>query len=493
MADALNTRLAELCDRFGKANLARRCGIPPSSISRYLAGAKLPGSVLEALVAGLNVNPAWLLAGEPPVMRHEVASGGSALAQQLLELVESMKQVTRLSMGAVLSSDRMRTLLELQTALGRYRDQLSSAGEIITPALRSLVASIEELALKHGDWYQAESLASRVEALAELCGDERLRVRIDSLIAMRHAFHDEYDAALAANRRALWRAMSLGPAEPDALQVLHSQIHLLSGAERSGEAERAVRACIELSGTEVPALNALLGAVLLDRGRASEGLPLLLRNLDAVPDPAMRAALAFDVARGQRFCGVTPDHDVDDPHGATAAIVYGTILEDAGLLDAALIRAPARRLSATYPTLGQGAPLVMEYGRCLLAGTRGDLPVLRRFVTEHLDAERIRARRYGRMWRMATRAQACRVLGDLEAAREAALVLHRWLASPAPGESASVRTRALYAAGALRVCRESEATHAHALATLQELIDGGYWGFKCLVRAGSLSAVHGGA
>lgn len=482
MADALNRRLAELCERFGKANLARRCNIPPSSVSRYLAGAKLPGSVLEALVAGLNVNPAWLLAGEPPVMSHEVASGGSALANQLLELVESMKQVTRLSMGAVLSSERMRTLLELQNALGRYREQLSTAGEIITPALRSLVASIEDLALKRGDWYQAEALASRVESLAELCGDERLRVRIDSMIAMRHAFHDQYESALAANRRALWRAMSLDPRNGDALQVLHSQMHLLSGAERSSEAERTVRACLELAGADSAPLKALLGAVLLERGQGSEGLSLLARNLDAMPDPAMRAAMVFDLARGQRFCGLTPDYGPDDPHGATADIAYGTIMESDALLEAALDRAPARMMSSSFNVIGQGAPFVAEYARCLLAGRRGDLPTLRRFVDQHLDAERLEARRYGRLWRMASRAQACRVLGDTTAARAATLKLAEWLAAPADGESPSVRTRVLHAGNALQLFSDGPVRET-ALATLDELTGAGYWGFKPLARA----------
>lgn len=490
MTDPINQRLQKLCDRFGKANLARACDIPASSLSRYLQGARIPGQVLSDLSLRMEVNPQWLLEGEGPMMKFEVAKPAHSLAEQLMSLVESMRTIARLKLGAVMSDNRLKAVYELRHAIQAYHEQLKHADAAIAPALRETLSRIETLALKDGDWDQAEVMAAGVEMLAEFCTDSRLRLRIDSMTAMRFALHNELDKALAAHESGLSRVLALRDWDESSLKFLHDHTRLLLLVDRGSDALRMCEAALALlkdDPTSRSFLWALKAAVYLEIGDAGKGLSLLQEHFERLPAGAMKDSLAFDLARGRFFCGATLHELPPESEGSNAlvgAILFGIVAEDTDLLARAMERSVTQKPQRT--TMLRGAPFVIAYARALMEALQGKPKSMQEFAQHHLNAGTSAELRFGQIWMAATRAQALRVLGKRKEAAALTLRLEELMSRPHGAEMPSVRTRALHGLNVVRLFTGSarkpeQQAYARCTSDLRELFARGYWGLRRLL------------
>ena len=100
-------RLQALINKSGSkpAEIARKTGVPPESLSRYVNGKQLPkGKNLLALAVFFNVNANWLLTGEGPMRLDPALEGG-------------YNQGTRNAVGDEPMSDNERNLYERIFAL----------------------------------------------------------------------------------------------------------------------------------------------------------------------------------------------------------------------------------------------------------------------------------------------------------------------------------------------------------------------------------------
>lgn len=488
MDDPINARLHKLCERFGKANLARACSIPASSLSRYLGGARIPGQVLSDLAARMEVNPQWLLEGEGPMMKFEVARPAHSMAEQLMSLVESMRHVTRLKLGAVMSDNKLKAVFDLRQSIHQYHEQLKLADAAVTPALREMLDRIETLALRDGDWDQAEMMAAGVEMLAEFCTDPRVRLRIDSMNALRFALHNELAKALTAHEAGLSRVLALRDWDESSLKFLHDHLRLLLLLDRGPDALRLCEAALALVKDNAVArslLWALKGAVYLEVGDAGKGLSLLQEHFERVPAGTMKDSLAFDLARGRFFCGATLHELPPESEGSNAlvgALVFGIVAEDADLLERALERPVT--MKPQRASMVRGAPFVIAYARALHAALRDDPKPMQDFIARHLPATDVLS--HGQVWMAATRVQALRLTGKLKDASALALRLDEVLQSPPTQELPSVRTRALHGSNVIKLfkgskARPQQASLARGTAILKDLFERGYWGLKRLV------------
>ncbi|MCL4732125.1 MAG: helix-turn-helix transcriptional regulator, partial [Planctomycetes bacterium] len=197
---ALRARLAQLARGRTKAEIARKTGTSITNVARYLAGTRMPTEFSVAVIKGLGVNPAWWLVGEGTPYVADITAGTTAMAGNLLELVEAMSAVSRMRLGALAQKNHLKVLRELNDALGTYerlRDRLNQQSRgIFEQLLADLDRSLENFKVQ-----PAAELLKAAQQVARLCDAPDLHRQLLVQQARYYYAQVDFERALACQRR----------------------------------------------------------------------------------------------------------------------------------------------------------------------------------------------------------------------------------------------------------------------------------------------------
>ena len=126
-------RVAYCCKRVGNASLlARKVGVTPASIGKYLRGAEPNRAILVGIASAAAVDLTWLATGEEPL-----GCGSESIGPQLLRFLEWSTRTISAPQDAKILSDRCGisgTRIEEIVATGRWSaDELLSLANHFDP------------------------------------------------------------------------------------------------------------------------------------------------------------------------------------------------------------------------------------------------------------------------------------------------------------------------------------------------------------------------
>ncbi|MBX3473107.1 MAG: helix-turn-helix transcriptional regulator [Planctomycetes bacterium] len=298
---AVRDRLLEVARRYPQAEIARRTGWPTSSVSRYLDGNRIPVSFVAKVAHEFGANPTWLLSGEGAPWLADAATEESSLGKGLLELVQSMEQISRLKLGALAGRSHARALRDLNDALASYE----RVRERLAGQSRETYARI----LKEWDSAQAVRdmpsmlrLAKAADQVARLCPDPELNRRHEFTRTAQEAVLGNVERALSLRRRSLLLSIAeSGELDARALHEAFGVVITLNDLGRTQEAVRFAEAMLKLAPNArsmrgYAACEGTYGWMLIQSGRVSRGIAVCARAMASpMPDwlaDNMRMALA---------------------------------------------------------------------------------------------------------------------------------------------------------------------------------------------------------
>lgn len=271
---SLRQRLNTLAREHPQAEIARKTGVSPANVNRYLKQNRIPASFCAALVKGLGVNPAWLLAGEGTPKLADVASGNEKLAGNLLELVQAMDSVATMRLGSLAGKRGLAVLRELNDNLSRHEKLKAKLNEH-TREIFAQVLSDWKAALDASHEERAGALRKAAEQVSRLCEDRRLELEYLALLARHHFMFDSLAKSLEIRRRLLLHLLG-EELDEAAFNEARLLVNALESVGRSEEAERVARAVNTLAEKQGPRFAQWPQLL------ASHGLQLIaLRDLDS--------------------------------------------------------------------------------------------------------------------------------------------------------------------------------------------------------------------
>jgi hypothetical protein len=378
--DALHGRFAAIAQAHSLSEIARRTDTPLTNVHRYAGGARIPGEFCAALVTRMGVNPGWLLAGEGMPWTSDITAGTSAMAGDLLELVEAMNAVTQMRLGALTGKHHLGVLRQLNDALVRFEELRVRMNAHAEPVFRKLLDDLER-ALSRMDVDRAGDIARATAQVARLCRQPDLALRHTRLKAHAAYLAGEHEAALTHLQEVFRTSISGGvlATEDDCEQAVRL-VMLLAASGRGGEGLRLAEATMLLAGepgrawSVYPHLAVVTGNLMVYAGRLYEGLALIKRWFPHVKGEG-RIRAAQDALRTGLLCAglLTPDEAFEfaghNEYKAITLVLYGVFKEDAAYLERAfdyLEGGRVPRLKA-YATMHY----ILDHGRLVLGALRG--------------------------------------------------------------------------------------------------------------------------
>ncbi|NUQ35580.1 MAG: helix-turn-helix transcriptional regulator [Planctomycetaceae bacterium] len=200
----LHQRFVAVCEQHTQAEVARRTGIPAHYIYRYVKGTRIPAELCSRLVEGLNINPAWLLAGQGAMSLSEVSDQVSSMAKDMTELVKAMAAVSRMKLGSLTGKERNRIFRELSETLAAYEALRNDLRRKTRPYLEELLQDMAR-ALEQHKLERAGELKTAIEQLVPLCDNEKLELDQLGLFANYHFKQLDFARALDYRRESFSR------------------------------------------------------------------------------------------------------------------------------------------------------------------------------------------------------------------------------------------------------------------------------------------------
>ncbi len=244
--EPLRARVKQLVAEHTQAKVARETESTPSTISRYLAGMKIPAEFCARLVAKLGVNPAWLLSGEGAIYLADVKAATVGHSRDMLELVQAMSAIGKAKLGALMGRTDRKTLRELGDAMGafeRIREQLSEKTRgFLTGILDQLRKAIEAR-----DVAQAEYLCTVARQASRFCHDELLHRALDHYESDLRSSQRKDESALQLQRTSIMRYLVVEEPTELALSEIRSHVNYLLRTGRLEQALRTAKAALALA------------------------------------------------------------------------------------------------------------------------------------------------------------------------------------------------------------------------------------------------------
>ncbi|CAG0932418.1 hypothetical protein PLCT1_02075 [Planctomycetaceae bacterium] len=241
----LRKRLLTVARAHPQAEIARKTGASPANVNRYLKQNRIPAAICAALVKGLGVNPAWLLAGEGTPYLADVASGNEKLAGNLLELVQAMDSVASMRLGSLAGKRGLSVLRELNDALTKHEGLKSKLNEQ-SRAIFEQVLKDWRVALGANHEERSIALRKAAEQVSRLCEDRRLELEYLALLARHHYNFGDLRQVLDIQRRVFLLTLA-GDLDEASFNEARMLVNALESIGRSEEAERVARALIALA------------------------------------------------------------------------------------------------------------------------------------------------------------------------------------------------------------------------------------------------------
>lgn len=314
----LAARLAHVAGKFSMSEIARRTGTPLASVSRYFRGTRVPADFCGALATQLGVNPTWLLTGEGAPWLSDIPERTSAMAGDLLELVQAMNAVEHMRLGALAGKHHLRVLRELNEALQRFEDLRKRLNDHARPVMARLLDDMEK-ALGRTDVDRATELHTAIEQVRRFCDDHELDYRLGRAGAAFELMRHNSYAALKHQQR-LFRLV-LAEGRLDSAAELEETIRLAILLAESGRESDAVNLCqaaMILSGTSgerwgsYPFLAFLTGQLMTNNLQLYKGIELMQRWLPRIPPGARASAGRHVLAFAMLYAGlIQPDEAFD--------------------------------------------------------------------------------------------------------------------------------------------------------------------------------------
>jgi hypothetical protein len=433
---ALVSRLQQLVREHSQAKIARETQSTPSTVSRYLAGMKVPAEFCARLVSRLGVNPAWLLSGEGAVYLADVKAATAHQSRDMLELVQAMSAISRAKLGALMGKQDRKSLRELGDAIAafeRIRDELSEK-------TRGFLADILQqfrVAVEKRDYAQAEYLCTVARQAARLCYDEQLHRGLDHYESELRSSQRKDESALKLQRAAILKYLVV--AEPDELALAEIRHHV-SYALRTGrieQARRTAKAALTMAeglrhdeeyDYQLHALGLSLGACHCLLGDVREGAAIVFSAANRM-GPANEVYYHADVILAELFLGlrdidsVFSEHEAKVRQGKAEVVQAGhsTLMSFAFLLGGnAFIKQALDFYDAHAEFTGRLGAVIPGYAKALLTIGKKGAVGYRDYLAGDAHKERLRSESPVDHFRAhATACQLARAGGLTAFAREA--------------------------------------------------------------------------
>lgn len=312
--EQLRARLSLLMQQTTRSEVARRTGTSLMNVSRYMRGTRVPAAFCMALCREFGLNPAWLLAGQGPMLVADVAQDQTQTAGDLLKLVEALGAVSRMRLGSVAGDRGLRMMRELSDALGTY-ERLRAKLNQRTSELQGRVLTELEGALQKMDLPRSAALLSSATQLARLTDDEALAARLLTSQAHLSFLTRRLDEALGYMRKRFGLAMAHGGVNTAEGMEMGLRLALtLQDMGHNDEARRTMEAIMALADTEarkLPVYSVIACAHAIQMagsGRLAEGLAALTRHVPGCDARRIGNAQA-GLVRAQVLAGVLPLED----------------------------------------------------------------------------------------------------------------------------------------------------------------------------------------
>jgi hypothetical protein len=472
--------LQTLAKQHSQSEIARRTGTPVANVHRYLKSGKIPAEFCGALVAGLGVNPAWLLHGEGAPSLADVGERPARMAGEMLELVEAMNAVAEMRLGSLAGKHHLNVLRELNDALLRFeklRDRLQNTAGPVFSSLQQQYAA----ALNRRDMQRADELRLATSQVARLCPTRKVERELAGTIA-----HHEYVLGNAAESIRYQRDVfhqwlpDSELVDDTACHQAHNLVVALRSDSRLDEAIRLCRGVLELtpprseSWVGKAALQTALAALEMDTGDIASAMARLQIALPHTQRIWRRMATATQM-RGLWLGGSLTWRSAlgfgDDSATLRLELLrYACWLEDAGALSESLAKlegdfATERFAGRMLVTTARALRDVLSRGKkALLNFRKHDLPELRGGSKDPLDRHKLTV----------LYAQLCAAGKDRKSGAAAWKAAEEALAEVQPGRRPAFEWVAQHQRNALRVLPSSNPKLAAARSWLQEQIDQGY-------------------
>jgi len=312
---ALRARLNELRGRFSQSDIARATKTPVTNVHRYMRVGKIPAEFCSALVEALEVNPAWLLAGEGGALLTDVDDATSKAGSQMLGMVEAMNAVSRVRLGALAGRQQQQTLRELADSVGAYDRVRERMNDITRPVLAQMLERYRELTSSM-ELERASSMRKAALQIARFCDDDDLLWRLDQQQAEHEHMLGRVDESLRFHLKLFARKLHQGAlTDSDACSQAGSFVLALRDSGRFAEGLRICRAAIELTveeGREWSSfleLRVIAGSLEVELGKLEPGL-MEIQQAYVKFAAAQRPFPALLLARAELLAGLSPVADV---------------------------------------------------------------------------------------------------------------------------------------------------------------------------------------
>jgi hypothetical protein len=289
-------------------------------VNRYLHGTRVPAHFCAALVSGLGVNPAWLLAGEGNALLADTHEGTRRMAGDVLELVQAMNAVTRMRLGSLAGKHHLKVLRELNDALQNYEQLRERMNAHSRKLLAGMLDELRE-ALARLDLTRAQDIRPAATQVARLCDDDLLRRDLSKLESHIEYLSGNYAGATKFQRRVFMHALMEGDITEPEFEELVRYLLTLNSLGRTREASRSAEAALHLfadSGFDMTWLEFFAAKLQTQLGNLREGMARMQAALPRLAGKRLAAAQA-DMAMAMLQAGT-----IDVP----AAIAYGEDIMD---------------------------------------------------------------------------------------------------------------------------------------------------------------------
>ncbi len=375
---SVRTRLAELRERWGLSEIARRTHTPLTNVHRYMNEGKIPTEFCAALVDAFEVNPAWLLAGAGGALLSDVEPGTARLGGGLLELVNAMNSVSRLRLGALAGKEQEKSLRQLHEAMDTYE----RLREEMNARTRPVLAELLQRFAQHNREMQldrAQGVRKAALSAARFCDDDHLLMQLDQLQANLEHLCGRVEAGLGFHSRVFARKLREGGLRDTvALDEAGNFVLALRDSARFEEGLRVCEAAIRLVTPEMRGhrlyaeLEVIAAGFEVEMDRLYEGITRIQRWMNVIA-PEHRSFPRILLARAEVLSGQRTIRELratEDPSRGLTRLMMRT----AGLMeDMEEVKFHARH--SVGDTMLKVPPTEFETRRCqLLASMAGKRP-----------------------------------------------------------------------------------------------------------------------
>ncbi|CAG0932826.1 hypothetical protein PLCT1_02190 [Planctomycetaceae bacterium] len=371
-ATGLRERVSAVVAEHSQAEVARKTRTPPSTIHRFLRGARIPAEFCGSLVRELGVNPAWLLVGEGAPKLTDVAERTSGMAKDLLSLVAAMNEVAKMRLGSLAGKHHLRVLRELNDALAEFERLRERMDANARPVYGGLLKDFRAV-MARGDMDRAEELFKALTQVRKVCHDDELDLEYWELRA--HQLHrmGRREDALEMERKVFVAILSNPHSPPASRFTMLANLALgLNAAGQRSEAAAVAAFALRLANTDQelaahrPAVNMVSAIVAIESGELRDHLGALTESFQSLSQ-RQRELYSGALLRGLFLAGAV---SLDAAPGVGEAcpsrlwqwLRLAIWAEDKPALERACEAARATPITTirTTPALSELAPAVLE-------------------------------------------------------------------------------------------------------------------------------------